>query len=181
MFNRIKEETEDHITLTNYLESVIVSLFCFIVGLIILWDIYEKFVTAILNYSNTSDSTTILGLGIWVVAGGLCIWCGFNNLLFKSKAEIEKNYQKIFVERKSIIKCLESFREIFLIDVKEIEIKHTTSLETGDSWNIYFITNTRKPEFFFSSSSESETKKLANKISQIINPQIPICESKVCF
>lgn len=181
MFNTIKEETEDYIILANYLESVIVSLFCFIVGLIVLWDIHEKFVTAILNYSNTSDSTTILGLGIWVVAGGLFIWGGFNYLLFKSKAEIDKNHHKIIVERKFIIKCLESFREIYLIDVKEIEIKHKTSLEACDSWNIYFITNTRKPECFFRSSSESETKKLADKISQIINPQIHIHESEVFF
>lgn len=179
MFDTIKEETEDHITLTNCLERVIVSLFCFIVGLIVLWDIYEKFVTAILNYSNTSDSSSILMLGIWVVAGGLLIWKGFNCLLFKSKAEIDKNYHKIIVEQKCIIKCLESFREIYLIDVKEIEIKHTTSLEAVDSWTIYFITNTRKPEWFFHSSIESETKKLADKISQIINPQIPIRESEV--
>ena len=177
-FNTIKEETEDYIALTNYLENVIISLFCFIVGLFVLWDIFEDFFTAILNYSNTSDISGMILQGFFVAFGGLCIWCGFEYLLFKSKAEIDKNHQKIIVERKCIIKCLESVGEINLMYVKEIEIEHKTSFEGNNSWDIYFITNTGKSKCFFA-GYESETKKLADKISQIINPQIPIRASEV--
>lgn len=181
-FNTIKEETKDQIILANDLENIIISLILFILGLIVLWAIFEDFFTTIFNYSNTSYSfETILIQGTFVAFGGLCIWYGFKYLLFKSKAMIYKNHQKIIVERKSIMKCFESVREIYLRDIKEIEIKHKTTFEGHNSWDIYFVTNTKKSECFFSSSSESETKKLTDKICKIINSQIPIRESEVFY
>lgn len=181
-FNTINEETEDQIILANDFENIIISLFSFILGSIVLWNTFEDFFTTFFNYSNTSNSFDILLLlGAFVAFGGLCIWYGFKYLLFKSKAVIYKNHQKIIVERKSIMKCLESVREIYLRDIKEIEIKHKTTFEGYNSWDIYFVTNTGKSERFFSSSIESETKKLTDKICKIINSQIPIRESEVSY
>jgi len=183
MFNTIKEETEDRVILGNSNENIITASFSIIFGLILLWFFTEKLLfTVIIDHSILKDIfLRIILLGGFIALGAFIVLSGFENLLFKSKAEINKNNKMVNIERKFIIKYSEPVEKIYLPDIKEVKIEHVTSLEFHDSWNIYFITNTDKSEYFFTSSSESETKELADKICKLINPKIPLCESEVSY
>lgn len=183
MFDTIEEETEDNIILANSDENIIIALSSIIFGLVVLCFSFKGFANVYYDFNNISESNIfayILMFGAYMALGGSLIWHGFECLLFKSKAKIDNDHKKVIVEQKCTIKFLESVKETYLSDIKEIEIKHKTTFEGYDSWNIYFITNTGKSMHFFS-SNESKTKELADKICKLINPQMSFRESEVSY
>lgn len=176
MFDIIEKETKDRIILANSDENIIITLFSMIFGLVVLCFSFKGFSNVYYDFNNINETNIlvyILMFGVYAVSGGILIWHGFKCLLFKTTATIDKNHNKVIVERKSSIKCLEFIKEIYLSDIKYIEIIHSTDVEIPDSWSIRFFINTGKLDFY-SSSNESETKKLTDKICRLINPQIPL-------
>ena len=176
MFNIIEKETKDRIILADSDENIITASFSIIFGLVVFCFFFKGFFNANYDFNNVSENDiyiNILMVGGGMVFGGFFIWNGFKCLLFKTKATIDKNHNKVIVERKSSIKCLEFIKEIYLSDIKYIEIFHSTDVEIPDSWSIRFFINTGKLDFY-SSNNESETKELTDKICRLINPQIPL-------
>jgi len=176
MLDIIEKETKDRIILANSNENIIIALFSFVFGLVVLCFSFKGFSNVYYDFNNISENHIFLYILIFggsMIFGGFFIWNGFKCLLFNTKATIDKNHNKVIIERKSSIKCLEFIKEIYLSDIKYIEIFHLTNVEWLDSWSIRFFTNTGKLDFY-SSSNESETKELTDKICRLINPQIPL-------
>lgn len=169
-FNTIKKETENLITLTNDTEKIIMSLFLILTGSFYLW----LFIIKAPFFNNLSIdlhnlfNMTIAG-AIFLSLPILFLLQGFHDLIIKSKAKIDFNLQKIILERKSIIKNLNSVKEINICNLNKFEIVEVDEPESVYSWYIDFVTNTGKLNFTLY-SNKSELKKLSNKLNKLINP-----------
>jgi len=167
-FNRIKKETGDLIILINDTENIIMSLFLILTGLFGLWLFYVIFSSIFNNFSIDSHNLFRIIMGaIFLSLPVLFILQGFHDLILKSKAKIDLNLHKIIVERKSIVKSLESFKEINICDLKKIKIVEVDDPESVYSWYINFVTNTGKLNFTLY-SNKLELNELSDKINKLI-------------
>ena len=169
-FNTIKKETENLITLTNYMDNIIINLGSILTGLFGLW----LFLIVIPFFNDFSfgfhsfNSFYNVVMGVVVISlPVLFILQGFNNLMIKSKAKIDLKLQQIIIERKSSIKSLNSVEEINIFDLKKFKIIEVDDPETFYSWYINFVTNTGKLKFNLY-SDKSELNELSDKMNKLI-------------
>lgn len=164
---KIYDETEDRLIFVdskneNFLSTLVLTFF----GLL---SIYAFF----LIFDNLILFAFILGI-FWV---GLALY-GFNLLLIDSKFLIDIKNQTIKIEKKSKIKCLNSFEQISFLDIKEIAItkKFTKDIlffgmEYGEEWCLSLNALQGKYELI-TSQHEHEVKRIADYISKIIDKTI---------
>lgn len=163
---KIHDETEDRLIFVDSKDEKILSaLFLIFLGLLSISTII--FVNSIL----LAFISGIFGIGL--------VLLGFNLLLIDSKLVINKKKQTVIIEKKSRIKCLNSFKQFSFLDVEEIAITKEFikedflffGMEYGDEWCLSL--NMLQREYkLITSEREQEVKRIANKISKIFDKTI---------
>lgn len=164
---KIHDETEDRLIFVdsknkNILSALVLILF----GLLSISTFFWIF-----------DNSILLAFIFGIFGVGLVLY-GFNLLLIDSKFVIDRKNQKVIIEKKSKINCLNSFEQISFLDIKEIAItKEFTKdilflgMEYGEEWCLSLNALQAKYELI-TSQREQEIKRIADNISKIIDKPI---------